>query len=95
MKKILHVPTEQMHRVIVQFLLEESLTQYSLATRSAGLEESLLKCLIDENKKHLDKQFFAMVDNTQWWRRVRRVIEEAGLNHYTIAKILAGKEVEL
>lgn len=95
MKKTLTIPTEQMHRVIIQYLLEETQRQLSLATRYEGIEDKLIQVLLEHNKSRLDRQFLAMVDQTQWWRGVRRNIEEAGLNHHTIARILGGKEVEI
>lgn len=92
MKKILQIPTEQMHRAIVAFLLEEAKKNYQFISRKPGLEESLLRELAEENKRHLDPDFLSIVDNSHWWRRVLRAIEDCGLNSYTFARVLTGKE---
>lgn len=93
MKKTLTIPSDQLHRVIVQFLLVEAQRQYFLANRHAGIEEATLAALLDENRRRLDPALLQMVSETSWWRRTLRAVEDCGLNHYTIARVLAGKEV--
>lgn len=90
MRKILKIQGTQVHRVIVHFLLEESLKQYFLANRVSGIEEQLLKALIAENTRHLDKPLLDLVSNSTWWRRVKVAIEDCGLNHFAVARALAG-----
>lgn len=92
MKKTLTISSEQLHRVIVQFLLVEAQRQYFLVNRHAGIEESVLKSLLEENKRRLEPNVFELVNNTPWWRRTLRSIEDCGLNHFTVAKMLVGKD---
>lgn len=92
MKKTLTIPSDQLHRVIVQFLLVEAQRQYFLANRYPAIEEATLKALIEENQRRLDPELLRLVSNTSWWRKTLRAIEDCGLNHYNVARVLAGKE---
>lgn len=92
MKKTLTIPSDQLHRVIVQFLLVEAQRQYFLANRHAGIEEAMLAALLDENRRRLDPALLQMVSETSWWRKTLRAIEDCGLNHYNVARVLAGKK---
>lgn len=84
MKKQLVVSGNEIHRVVIAFLLEETQRHYFLARRTPGLEEDLLKTLIEENKRQLPAELLALVNQSTWWRRVCRAIEDCGLNHWDI-----------
>lgn len=84
MKKRLVITTEEMHRVIVQFLLDEIRSQMFLAHRQPTIEDRLISALIEENKKYLPEDLLNVVNNSTWWRRIKVAIEDCGLNHFAL-----------
>lgn len=87
-KSKLVLSSEEVHRVVVQFLLEEVQAQFFLAHRYPTIEDSLVKSLIEENRRQLSQQLIDLVNNTSWWRLTKRAIEDCGLNHYALMQAL-------
>lgn len=80
------------HRLIIHFLLNEALTQYFLVNKSETLEEQLLKIIIEQNTAALGAEIDKKIFLTHWWRMCMRSIEDAGLNHFVVAKVLSNAE---
>lgn len=91
MKTQILINSEQMHRVLAQFLLEETQKQFFLAHRGQTIEDKLISALVDENRSKLDEKVFMLVNNTTWWRRVKLAIEDCGLNHFAMLQALKEK----
>lgn len=77
------------HRLIIHFLLSEALTQYFLVNKSETLDEQLLKIIIEQNTIALGADIDKKIFLTHWWRMCLRAIEDAGLNHFVVAKTLS------
>lgn len=82
------------HRVLLHFLLQEAKNQCAYLSRGTTFEEDVLDSLIAENARHIPEAFVDRQATQRWWRHVRVAIEFAGLNHYTLAQVLSGQQVE-
>lgn len=80
--------TEEVHRVVAQFLLEEVRKQYFLAHRKPTIEDELVETLIEENRRNLPPELIELINNTSWWRRIKVAIEDCGLTHWGLMQAL-------
>ena len=82
------------HRVLLHFLLQEAKNQCIFLSRATSFEEDVIDSLLSENARHIPEQLIDKKSTQKWWRHVRVAIEFAGLNHYTLAQVLSGQQVE-
>lgn len=80
--------TEEVHRIVAQFLLEECQKQFFLAHRLPTIEDDMVALLVKQNKSQLPPALLELVNNTTWWRRVKVAIEDCGLNHFGLLQAL-------
>lgn len=85
------ITSQELHTIIAAFLLEELKEQLYLAHRTPSLTDKMVKAMVEELQTEVNPQLWERLNSSGYWRYIKLAMEDAGLNHWTIARVLAGK----
>lgn len=85
------ITSQELHTIIALFLLEQLKEQLFLAHRHPSLADKIAKAMVEELQTEVDPELWERLKSSGYWRYVKTAMEDAGLNHWTIARVMAGK----